>query len=25
MQEMNEEHADQTLILTGNEAAAWAA
>jgi len=25
MEEMNEEHADQTLILTGNEAAAWAA
>ena len=25
MEEMNEEHADQTLILTGNEVAAWAA
>jgi pyruvate/2-oxoacid:ferredoxin oxidoreductase alpha subunit len=25
MEEMNEEHADQTLILTGNEIAAWAA
>jgi pyruvate/2-oxoacid:ferredoxin oxidoreductase alpha subunit len=25
MEEMNEEHEDQTLILTGNEIAAWAA